>query len=143
MKDNPKFTKIGDYWNEETAENVVDLLHKYQDLFPTTFSEMKGIFVELGEMKIPLNSNAKSVNQRLYRLNPIYKHKVKEEIYRMLEFGINEPVIDSEWINPMVIQDKNIGGIIICVDLWKLNDDFLHDPFPTSFTDEVLDNVGG
>ena len=25
----------------------------------------------------------------------------------------------------------------------KLNDAFLHDPFPTPFTDEVLENVGG
>jgi hypothetical protein len=29
------------------------------------------------------------------------------------------------------------------VDLRKLNDAYLHDPFPTPFTDEVLDNVGG
>jgi hypothetical protein len=37
-KDNPKFTNIGDYWNEETVEKIVDLLREYQDLFPTTFS---------------------------------------------------------------------------------------------------------
>jgi hypothetical protein len=29
------------------------------------------------------------------------------------------------------------------VDLRKLNDACLHDPFPTPFTDGVLDNVGG
>jgi len=29
------------------------------------------------------------------------------------------------------------------VDLQKLNDACLHDPFPTLFTDEVLENVGG
>jgi len=29
------------------------------------------------------------------------------------------------------------------VDLWKLNDLCLHDLFPTTFTDEVLDNVEG
>jgi hypothetical protein len=29
------------------------------------------------------------------------------------------------------------------VDLRKLNDAFVHDPFPTPFIDEVLDNVGG
>jgi hypothetical protein len=43
----------------------------------------------------------------------------------------------------MVFQDKKIGGIIICIDLRNLNDACLHDPFSTSFTDEVLDNVGG
>ena len=43
----------------------------------------------------------------------------------------------------MVVQKKKSGEIRICVDLRKMNDACLHDPFPTPFTDEVLDNVGG
>lgn len=35
------------------------------------------------------------------------------------------------------------GEIRICVNLRKLNDACLIDPFPTPFTDEVLDSVGG
>jgi hypothetical protein len=38
---------------------------------------------------------------------------------------------------------KRKGGIRICVDLRKLYDARLHDSFPTPFTDEVLENVGG
>jgi hypothetical protein len=104
---------------------------------------MKGIVGELGEMKIPLIYEARPIRQRPYRLNPIYKKKVKEEIDRMLEAGIIEPVEESEWVSPMVVQEKKKGGIRICVDLRKLNDACLHDPFPTPFTDEVLENVGG
>jgi hypothetical protein len=76
-------------------------------------------------------------------LNLRYKEKVKVEIDRMLDAGIIEPVEESEWIIPMVVQDKKTRGIQICVDLRKLNDACLHDPFPTPFTDEVLENVGG
>jgi hypothetical protein len=43
----------------------------------------------------------------------------------------------------MVFQEKKKGGIRICVDLRKLSDVCLHDPFPTPFIDEVLENVGG
>ena len=43
----------------------------------------------------------------------------------------------------MVLQQKKQGGIIIFVDLRKWNDAFQHDPFPTPFTEEVLENVGG
>jgi hypothetical protein len=43
----------------------------------------------------------------------------------------------------MVVQENKQGGILICVDLMKLNDVCLHDSFPTPFTDEVLENVGG
>jgi hypothetical protein len=76
-------------------------------------------------------------------LNPKYKEKVKIELDRMLEAGIIEPVEESEWIIPMVVQDKKTREIRICIDLRKLNDAFLHDLFPTPFIDEVLDNVGG
>jgi hypothetical protein len=68
---------------------------------------------------------------------------VKVEIDRMLETGIIELIEEYEWISRMVVQEKDQGGIRICVDLRKLNDACLHDPFPTPFTDELLENVGG
>jgi hypothetical protein len=104
---------------------------------------MKGIKGPMGEMRIPLKPDANPFNQRPYRLNSEYKEKVKIELDRMLGAGIIELVEESEWISPMVVKDKKIGEIRICVDLRKLNDAFLHDLFPTPFTDEVLDNVGG
>ena len=61
----------------------------------------------------------------------------------MLEVGIIEPIEESKWISPMVVHDKKQGGIRICINLIKLNDACLHNPFPTSFMDEVLENVGG
>jgi hypothetical protein len=39
------------------------LLHKYNDLFPTTFTEMKGMARELGEMNIPLRLEARLIRQ--------------------------------------------------------------------------------
>ena len=43
----------------------------------------------------------------------------------------------------MVVQDKQTREIRICIDLRKLNVVCLHDPSPTPFTDEVLENIGG
>jgi hypothetical protein len=75
--DNPKMANIADYWDEQTMERITKLLHEYIDMFPTTFTKMKDIEGELGEMKIPLKPEAISVKQQPYRLNPIYKQKVK------------------------------------------------------------------
>jgi len=61
----------------------------------------------------------------------------------MLEAGIIEPIEESELSSPMVVRDKKTGEIKIYVDLKKLNDACLHDPFTTPFTEEVLDNMGG
>ena len=61
----------------------------------------------------------------------------------MVVVGIIEPVEESDWVSPMVVQHKKTKGEIrICVDLQKLNDACVHDPFPTPFSDEILDNVG-
>lgn len=102
----PKFASIGDYWDEEIVGNIADLLRDNQDLFPTNFTEMKGIIGELGVMRIPLKEGVKPVKQRPYRLNPCYKEKVKEELDKMIVVGIIEIVEESEWISPMVIQDE-------------------------------------
>ena len=62
----------------------------------------------------------------------------------MLEACVIEPVEESKWIIPIVVQDKKTSREArICVDLRKLNDACLHDSFSTPFIDEVLENVGG
>jgi hypothetical protein len=112
-------------------------------LFPTKFADMKGIKGPMGEMRIPIKPYAIPFKQIPYKLNPKYKEKVNIELDRMLEAGIIEPVEESEWISPMVVQDKKTREIKIYVDLMKLNNACLHDPFPTPFIEKVLDNVGG
>ena len=58
--------------------------------------------------------------------------------------GIIEPIEESDWVSPMVVKDnKTKGGIRIYLDLHKLNDTCMHDPFPNPFSDEILNNVGG
>ena len=139
-----KFSNIGDYWDDETISKITKLLHEYQDLFPTKFLEMKGIIGDLGVMRIPLKADDKPSKKSPYRMNPKYKEKVKVEIDITLESRIIEPIEESEWISPMVIQEKKTTGEIrICVDLRKLNNVCLHDRFPNPFIDQVIENVGG
>jgi len=61
----------------------------------------------------------------------------------MLTAGIIELVEESNSVSPMAVQEKKKGEIRICVDVKKMNDACVHDPFSTPFTNEVLENVGG
>jgi hypothetical protein len=72
-------------------------------MFPITFTEMKIIARELGEMKIPLKPNARPIRKTPYKLNQVYTKKVKVEIDRILEVGIIKPLEEYQWINPMVV----------------------------------------
>lgn len=107
-----KILDIGDYWNDATVDKVIELLCEYQDLFPTKFSNFKGIVGDLGVLKITLKLNAKPVKERPYHLNPKYKEKVHLELDKMLEVGIIEPVKESDWVSPMLVQEKKQKGEI-------------------------------
>lgn len=80
----PKFAKFWDYWDDVTIDKVVELLQKYQDLFPMKFSNLKGIIGDLGVMKLTMKPYVKPVKQRPYRLKPKYKERVHAELDKML-----------------------------------------------------------
>jgi hypothetical protein len=64
---------------------------------------MKGVAEEIGEINIPLRPDAIPVRQMPYRMNPVYKQKVKTDIDKMLEASIIESIEEYEWIIPMVV----------------------------------------
>ena len=76
-------------------------------------------------------------------MNLRYKENVKVEIDRMLDVGIIEPLEESKWNSPMVVQENKTREVHISVNLGKINDSYLYDPFPMPFTDEVLESVDG
>lgn len=140
----PKFAKIKDYWDDVMVDKFNELINGYHYLFPTKFMDLKGIIGDLVVMKITLEPDRKPLMQRPYHLNLKYKEKVHLEIEKMLAVGIIEPIEDFDWVSSMAVQEKKKKNEIrICVDLRKLNDACVHDPFPTLFMDELLDNVGG
>jgi hypothetical protein len=72
------------------------------------------------------------------------KEKVKREIDKMLEAGLIFVVEEAEWVNSRVIQrKKGTKDINVYVDYRSLNSAYVHDPFPTPFTDEVLEQGAG
>jgi len=59
--ENTKIASIGDYWDKQIVERITELLRKYSDLFRATFSKMKGLEGEIGDMKIPLKPEARPI----------------------------------------------------------------------------------
>jgi hypothetical protein len=49
---------VGDYWDEQIMSGIEALLKEYEDLFLRSFTEIKGIKGNLGEVKIELKSDA-------------------------------------------------------------------------------------
>jgi hypothetical protein len=60
-EETPKLANVRDYWDVATIDKITDLLHEYQELFSTKFTDMKGIKGPMGEMRIPLKPNEKLI----------------------------------------------------------------------------------
>lgn len=97
---------VGDYWDEETTKEIFSLLQEYEDLFPSSVADLKGIKGDLKEMWIVLKPDTRPVKHQPYRLNSRIKEKVKMEIDKMLAAGLIFPVEEVEWVSPIVIQNK-------------------------------------
>ena len=49
-------------------------------------------------------------------MNPTIKDAVKIELHKVLDVGFIYPILDSEWVSPLVVVPKKNGKWIICVD---------------------------
>lgn len=102
----PKYAMLGDYWDDAMVDKVAELLREYQYLFPTKITDLKGIVGDLGMMKITLKPDMKPIRQRPYRFTPKYKEMVHDKLDKILIARIIEPMEESDWVSPMVVQEK-------------------------------------
>ena len=108
--------------NDEIAKLKDNLIEKYFDVFSTDvhLKEMEG-----GPMKIHLVDEVTSY--AIHKSRPIpyaWRQEVKETLDNIVSNGVIKPLEDepSDWCHPMVIVPKSKGGLRICIDLKKLND---------------------
>ena len=131
---------------DKDRQSYVSLLSDFSDVFAWSPFDLTGISPGLGEHKIDLVEGAVSIRQRQYRLNPRYSLMVKEDIDRLLEAGFIYPVVNSEWISPIVVVPKKVGAdgkvkIRVCQDFKKLNASTKKDYFQIPFMNIILDHV--
>ena len=104
---------------------------------------MQGIHPNTCTHHIYTDDKLKPVRQPQRRMNPTMKEIVKEELQKLLNVGFIYPILDSQWVYPLVIVPKKNGKWRVCVDYRELNKATLKDHFPLPFIDQVLDSLAG
>lgn len=82
------------------------------------------------------------INQRAYRVSPMERRIIHEEVQKMLEGGIIQPS-ESPWSSPVVLVRKKDGSWRFCVDYRKLNEVTKKDVYPLPRIDDTLDCLKG
>jgi hypothetical protein len=124
----------------ETPEEINELLLTYKDLFVQHFTEIPGI--QFQQCTIKLKPDATPVACRMPRYSPEQREVIKGEIDKMLDAGVIEPST-APWTFPIVLAPKPDGTIRFCINYKKLNNLTIKDKFPLPRIDDCLDFLSG
>ncbi|KAJ1211759.1 hypothetical protein NDU88_007115, partial [Pleurodeles waltl] len=110
--------------------------------FPEIFSGKLGLLKNF-QHKIKIKPRAKAVAHKTRPIPHLLKNAVKEELNRLENLGIIQPVDCSEWLAPIVVAKKSNGkDIRLCVDLRDLNRNIWVERYPLPRIHEVLSTMG-
>ncbi len=76
-------------------------------------------------------------------MNPNYAIIIKQDIDKLLAIGFIQLVEEVTWLSPMVVVPKKNKKPRICEDFRKLNKATKKNPYPLSFSNEVMNIITG
>jgi len=88
--------------------------------FGKVFSDKLGL-VKGYQHRVKMKNEVRPVQQKLRRLPIMTRQAVKEEIDKLLETGVIEPIEASEWVSAVVVVAKKNGRVRLCIDLRQVN----------------------
>jgi hypothetical protein len=132
---------IGKCFNlrESEQEALRKLLHKYEDLFDGTLGKWKTAPVEI-EL---LDPTAKPYHGKAYPVPHSQEKKLKEEIQRLVEYGVLRKINHSEWGFPSFVIPKSDTSIRSIANLIELNKRIKRKPYPIPKIQDILLKLEG
>eukprot|EP00253_Pinus_taeda_P034284 PITA_34284 len=114
-------------------EKLCNLLRENLEAFTWSYKEMKGVHPSVCTHHIYIKEGCKPIRQPQKRMNPALEDIVKEEMQKLLDAGFIYPILDSEWVSPLVLVPKKNGKWRICVDYKELRKSTKkdHSPYPS------------
>ncbi|GBM59103.1 Transposon Ty3-G Gag-Pol polyprotein, partial [Araneus ventricosus] len=125
--------------NEEQRTAVKELLQEFQNLFPTSDSDVG----RCNMTQHRINTGNHPPIKQYPRCLPLAK---KEEAERLVKEMVDNGIIEESsgpWALPIVLVKKKDGSTRFCVDYRKLNEITIKDSYPLPRIDDTLDALNG
>lgn len=140
-ENNPREFYIGKKLTPKIITALVNLLRKYIHVFAWSYDDLKAYREDLFQHEIPLKPDEKPFRQKQRPINPTLSPKMKEELMKMRNVGIIEPIRHSTWVSNLVPVRKKNGDIRLCVDFINLNISSLKDNYALPNMEALLQKV--
>jgi hypothetical protein len=88
-KQEPKEVLINAILPNVFQAQIKNVLMEYKDVFTWSYKELGGIPRGVCEHKIELMVNVQPVKQKKYRMNPNYALRIKRDLNKLLDVGLN------------------------------------------------------
>ena len=118
----------------EQQDDIANLIYEYSDLFPDVPTKTH---IALHDVNV---GDAKPIKQHPYRVNPIKREILSQEVKFMLENEIIEGS-HSEWSSPCLLVPKPDKTYRFCTDFRKVNNVTKSDSYPIPRMEDCIDNV--
>ena len=116
-------------------EELKQLIHEYEHLFPDIPTRTDKIYHDV------IVEDSKPVKQHPYRMNPLKRKYLQDEVKYLLENDFIEPS-QSNYSSPCILVPKSNGTYRMCTDYRKVNSVTKTDSFPIPRIDDCIDEVG-
>ena len=95
------------------------------------------------EHRLLIDPAIRAIKQKLQRLRPEWRLKIKEEIIKQFNAGFLRVFEYPQWLANIVPVPKKDGKVRMCIDYRDLNKASPKDNFPLPHIDILVDNTSG
>ena len=119
----------------EKKKELCELMSEFPMLFNDKLSQTDVVAhdVDVGDTK--------PIKQHPYRVSPVKREKLSEEVKFMLQNELIEPS-NSDWSSPCILVPKSDGSYRFCTDYRKVNKVTKTDAYPIPRMDDCIDKIG-
>ncbi|KAA3467095.1 hypothetical protein EPI10_002137 [Gossypium australe] len=84
-KQEKKEVKIGAFMIIETKRNLIELLHKFKDVFAWSYQDMTELSIDIVVHRLPIKEECKQNQKKLQRMRPDVLLKIKKEVKKQFD----------------------------------------------------------
>ena len=126
-------------WTSEQQQSAKNLLVESADVFSQNDLDLGKCNILKHDIKI---TDPNPFKARYRRIPPHVYKEVKNHLQEMVEVGAIRMSF-SPWASAVVLVRKKDGGLIFCIDLWKLNNRTVNNGYSLPRIEDTLDCLHG